>query len=75
MTESRTQTSLVALAPSGATIKVCAATEVDAALVAEALHEARPSWRVTIDNHEIVFSREGKVVDFVQARGCSVGGR
>jgi hypothetical protein len=44
---------------------VRAATRQEAAVVAEALHDAKPQWRIEIDGREAVFSREGKVVDLV----------
>jgi hypothetical protein len=65
--QSREGTQLLALAPSGARINVWTATAAEAAALAEAIHEARPRWRVQIANQETVFSREGKVVDLVNA--------
>jgi len=32
---------------------------------AEALHEARPQWRISIDGKHVVFSREGRIADLV----------
>ena len=65
MTQDRDGTAVVALAPSGARMTVRAATRQEAAVVAEALHDAKPQWRIEIDGREAVFSREGKVVDLV----------
>jgi hypothetical protein len=64
--ETREPFRLVALDPSGTRIGVSAATAAEVESVAEALHEARPGWQVRIDGCKVVFSREGKVVDFSQ---------
>jgi hypothetical protein len=57
---------LVAQAPSGTRINVSAPTVADLELLAEALHDARPTWQLCIDDRQVVFSREGKIVDLVQ---------
>jgi hypothetical protein len=62
--DTREQFRLVALAPSGTRIGVSSAAAADLECLAEALHEARPGWQVRIDGCAVVFSREGKVVDF-----------
>jgi hypothetical protein len=40
----------------------------DVAALAEALHEARPTWQMSIDGKQPVFSREGAVVDLIGRR-------
>jgi hypothetical protein len=60
-------TAVLALAPSGARTTVWTVTRAQAAIVAEAIHNAQPRWRIQIDGREAVFSREGKVVDLVAA--------
>jgi hypothetical protein len=45
-------------------LNVWAETASNAEALAEALYEARPRWRISIDGRSIVFSREGKVADF-----------
>jgi hypothetical protein len=56
-------TKVLALAPSGTTTAIWTATRAEAAFVAEAIHDARPRWRIRIGGEEAVFSREGKIVD------------
>jgi hypothetical protein len=63
--QSRANVALDARAPSGARITVWTSTPAEAKAVAEALHNAEPAWRVHIDGREPVFSRDGRVVDFV----------
>jgi hypothetical protein len=46
-----------------------AASTPEAEALAEALYEARPQWRIAIDGNEIVFSRDGKVVDLIARSG------
>jgi hypothetical protein len=41
-----------------------AETPADAEALAEALYEARPHWRISIDGRTVTFSREGRVADF-----------
>jgi hypothetical protein len=69
------RTCLLALAPSGARFNVWTVTAADAEVIAEAVHEARPSWGLTIDGLSAVFSREGKVVHLIDAcpRSARVG--
>jgi hypothetical protein len=64
------RTCLCALAPSGARINVWTTTPGEARSLAEALHDARPSWRVSIDGQVPVFSREGKLVDLTTPRSA-----
>jgi hypothetical protein len=63
--QDRAETAVLALAPSGATTRVWTITRAEAAVIAEAIHDAQPRWRIQIDGREAVFSREGKVVDLV----------
>ena len=64
---SRDRTCLLVHTPSGTTINVQTSTPADAEALAEALHEAQPSWRVRIGGRQAVFSREGKIVDFIES--------
>jgi hypothetical protein len=57
------ETKVLALAPSGTRTTVWTVTRAEAAVVAEAIHDAQPRWRIHIGGREAVFSREGKVVD------------
>lgn len=69
------RTCLLALAPSGARINFWSMTAADAEVIAEAIHEARPTWGLSIDGLSAVFSREGKVVHLIDAcpRSARVG--
>jgi hypothetical protein len=69
--EERECTCLRAEAPSGARIKVWTATPGEAKSLAEALRDARPNWRVSIDGRVPVFSREGKLVDLTTPLSAS----
>ena len=60
---------LLAFAPSGARIRIWTDTTAEVEALAEALHDARPQWRLRIDGRTAVFSREGRVVDLVSTFG------
>jgi hypothetical protein len=66
--QSDDRTCLLALAPSGARINVWTDTAAEAEVIAEAFHEARPNWGLSIDGLSAVFSREGKVVHLIDTR-------
>jgi hypothetical protein len=65
----------LAIRVAGYEIIAWAASTRDAWVLAEALREARPHCRIRIDGNEAIFSREGKVVDFVNARQRWTGPR
>jgi len=68
----RARTCLLALTPSDVTISAWTATVAEAERLAEALHDARPQWRVHINGQQAGFSREGKVTALMRPRRSSV---
>jgi hypothetical protein len=56
---------LVSVSSPGLRLRAWAETASNAEALAEALYKARPRWRISIDGRSIVFSREGRVADFV----------
>ncbi|MDB5409793.1 MAG: hypothetical protein JWL84_4705 [Rhodospirillales bacterium] len=56
-------TYLLAMMASGTRIRIWTGSIAEAELIAEAFHEARPNWALSIDGLKAVFSREGKIVD------------
>jgi hypothetical protein len=58
---------LVAVRSSEFRMSASTASPQEAWALAEALYEARPTWRISIDGRDAVFSRDGKVVDLVGA--------
>ena len=64
---------LVAVRSSDFRMKALTASARDAHALAEALYEARPAWRISIDGRDAVFSREGKIVDLVSAPSHRTG--
>jgi hypothetical protein len=64
-------TCLSALTTSGKKISIWTASVGEAELIAEAFHDARPTWPVSINGLMAVFSSAGKVVDLTRpASGC-----
>lgn len=64
-------TCLLALMASGKNINIWTASVGEAELIAEAFHDARPTWPVSINGLMAVFSSDGKVVDLTRpASGC-----
>lgn len=62
------ETSLLTIDTGGEEIIARSGTARQSRWLAEALHEARPRWRLAIDGSSLVFSREGRVVDAAPRR-------
>jgi hypothetical protein len=50
-------TKVLALAPSGTTTTVWTVTRAEAAVVAEAIHDAQPRWRIHVGRRGSVLAR------------------
>jgi hypothetical protein len=55
----------VAVQSAGLRMNAWAASSSEARALAEALYEARPTWQISIDGCDAVFSHDGRLVDFV----------
>jgi hypothetical protein len=62
------EASLLTICTGDEEITARASTPGQSRSLAEALHEARPRWRLSIGGSPLVFSREGRIVDAAPKR-------